>query len=172
MGKEMPYTDHFLHADDVISHLDSIVPAITDPLLIPKYVGFVSVAAVTVYELAIKDIFIEFARKKHKVLGHFTEAYFDRINGRIKLQIIKDDYIGKFGSKYQARFNRYIEKRSKEYFLANHREIKNSYANLITWRNEFAHEGIINSTTTYPEVIQAYEDGKEVIHCLAASMTR
>ena len=168
----MAYTDHFLHADDIVAHLDGIVPAITDPLLIRKYVGFVAVSAVTVYELAIKEIFIEFARKKHKVLGHFTEAYFDRINGRIKLQIIKDDYIGKFGIRYQTRFSKNITKRSKEYFSVNHREIRNSYANLITWRNEFAHEGIINSTATYTEVIQAYEDGKEVIHCLAESMTR
>ncbi|MCF6210719.1 MAG: hypothetical protein L3K24_08645 [Gammaproteobacteria bacterium] len=168
----MTYTDHFLHADDVIAHLNSIVPSITDPLLLPKYVGFVSVAAVTVYELAMKDIFIDFARKKHKVLGNFTEAYFDRINGRIKLKIIKEDYIGKFGRKYQIKFQKNIEKKSKEYLQINHRDIRSSYANLITWRNEFAHEGIINSTTTYDEVIKAYEDGKEVIHCLAESMTR
>lgn len=168
----MAYNDHFLHADEVISHLNGIVPTITDPLLIPKYVGFVSIVAVTVYELAIKDIFIEFARNKHKVLGHFTKVYFDRINGRIRLKTIKDEYIGKFGSRYQIRFQKKIQKRSKTYLSINHREITNSYANLITWRNEFAHEGMINSTTTYGEVIQAYGDGKEVIHCLAESMTR
>lgn len=168
----MAYSDHFLHADDVIAHLNGIVPTITNPLLMPKYVGFVSVAAVTVYELAVKNIFIDFARKKHKVLGHFTEAYFERINGRIKLKIIKNDYIAKFGSKYQVRFQKNIEKRSQEYFQLNHRDIRNSFSNLITWRNEFAHEGSINSTTTYNEVTLAYEDGKEVIHCLAASMTR
>ena len=168
----MAYSDHFLHADDVVRHLNQIVPTIANPLLTAKYVGFVSVAAVTVYELAVKDIFIEFARRKHKLLGNFTEVYFDRINGRIKLQVITDDYIGKFGTKYQIRFRQNIEKKSKEYLQQNHRDIKSSYANIITWRNDFAHEGRVNSTTTYNEVIQAYEDGKEVIHCLAASMVR
>ena len=168
----MTYSDHFIHADDVVAHLNGIVPAITNPLLTPKYVGFVSVAAVTVYELAVKDIFIEFAQKKHKLLGHFTESYFERINGRIKLDVIKRDYIGKFGSKYQTRFQKNIEKTSKVYFDLHHRDVRNSYANLITWRNDFAHEGKINSMTTYNEVIQAYEDGKQVIHCLANSMTR
>lgn len=168
----MAYTDHFLHADDVVAHLNTIVPAITDPLLTAKYVGFVSIAAVTVFELALKEIFIEFAKKKHKLLGNFTEAYFDRINGRIKLQIITDDYICKFGNKYQKRFRQIVEKRSKEYLIQHRRDIKSSYGNIITWRNDFAHEGRINSTTTYDEVIQAYEDGKEIIHCLAASMTR
>ena len=52
----MPYLDHFQHADDVVTHLNSVVPTIPDPLLRAKYVGFVSVAAVTVYELAIKEI--------------------------------------------------------------------------------------------------------------------
>ncbi len=168
----MAYFDHFAQADDIISHLNTIVPTVSNPLLVPKYVGFVSVSAVTVYELAIKEIFIEFARKKHNVFGHFTESFFDRINGRIKLRIVKKDYVGKFGIKYKKRFQRKIEQKSKEYFQLNHRDIQNSYANLITWRNEFAHEGIINTTTTYNEVTQAYEDGKEIIHCLAASMKR
>ena len=168
----MAYTDHFLHADDVVAHLNTIVPTITNPLLTAKYVGFVSIAAVTVFELALKEILIEFARKKHKLLGNFTEAYFDRINGRIKLQIIIDDYICKFGKKYKNRFCQNVEKRAREYLILHHRDIKSSYGNIITWRNDFAHEGRINSTTTYHEVIQAYEDGKEIIHCLAASMTR
>ena len=168
----MAYSDHFIHADDIVNHLNIFVPTISDPLLTAKYVGFVSIAAVTVYELAVKDIFIEFARKKHKLLGNFTEVYFDRINGRIKLKSITDDYIAKFGKKYQIRFNKNIEELSTNYFQTNHRDIKSSYENLITWRNDFAHEGHINSTTTYKEVIQAYEDGKQVIHCLAASMTR
>ena len=168
----MAYIDHFQHADDVVNHLNTIVPAITDPLLKAKYVGFVSVVAVTVYEMAIKDIFIEFANKKHKVLGNITESYFDRINGRIKLSIIKDDYIKRFGINYKTRFQKKLEQRSKQYFNTNHRDIQNSYANLIIWRNEFAHQGKINTTATYGEVTQAYEDGKEVIHCLASCMTR
>lgn len=168
----MPYTDHFEHANSVVTHLNGIVPNITDPLLRAKYLGFVSVVAVTVYELAIKTIFIEFAKRKHKVFGNFTESYFDRINGRIKIKIIKDEYVKRFGTKYLSRFQKYLDTKTNEYFQTHHRDIKNSYTNLITWRNDFAHEGRINTTATYNEVVQAYEDGKEVIHCLAASMKR
>lgn len=168
----MAYTDHFQHADDIVAHLNGIVPTIVDPLLKAKYVGLVSVAAVTVYELAVKEIFIEFANNKHKVLGCFTEAFFDKINGRIKIKVINDDYIAKFGKKYQQKFKKNLELTAKLYFKNNHRDIKNSYTNLITWRNDFAHEGRINGTTTYPEVVQAYQDGKEVIRCLALSMNR
>ncbi len=168
----MSYVDHFQHADDVITHLDTVMPSITDSLLQAKYVGFVSVAAVTVYEQAVKEIFINFSQRKHKVLGNFTEAYFHRINGKIKINVIRDEYISKFGDKYQKRFKRKLGKASKSYLVTNKRDLANSYANLITWRNDFAHEGKINSITTYREVVQAYEDGKEVIHCLAETMTR
>jgi len=168
----MAYSDHFKHADDVIAHLDSVVPSISDPLLKAKYSGFVAIAAVTVFELAVKEIFIEFAKKKHKILGNFTENYFDRINGRIKVQVIQNDYIMKFGNKYNLRFKKRLEKSQKNYLALHHRDIRSAYGNLVTWRNDFAHEGRINTTATYDEVVQAYNDGKEIIHCLAMSMTR
>ncbi len=168
----MSYTDHFQHADDVISHLDTVMPTISDPLLTAKYIGFVSVAAVTVYEQALKEILIDFAKKKHKVLGNFTEAYFYRINGKIKIKVILEEYIAKFGENYQKRFKKNLDRAAKSYLAAHRRDMKSSYANLITWRNDFAHEGRMNSTTTYSEVVQAYKDGKEVIHCLAQTMTR
>ena len=113
-----------------------------------------------------------FGTKKHKVLGAFTESYFKRINGRIKIQVIKDDYIKRFGGRYKKRFEKNIEKISKEYLLNNKRDIKSSYGNLITWRNDFAHEGKLSTTATYQEVVQSYVDGKEIIHCLAKTMRR
>ena len=68
----MAYTDHFQLADDVISHLNTVIGGISDPFIASRYVGFVAVASVTVYELAIKEIFIDFGERKHKVLGEFT----------------------------------------------------------------------------------------------------
>jgi hypothetical protein len=168
----MAYHIHFQHADDVVAHLNTIIPGLTDPLLQSKYVGLMAVAAITVYELAIKTIFIDFGKKKHKVLGSFTENYFNRINGRITLKNIKDDYVIKFGNKYLHRFEKTIDQKAKQYLSIHRRDIRSSYANLIIWRNDFAHEGRFNTTATYQEVVQSYEDGKEIIHCLAQTMNR
>lgn len=168
----MAYDQHFKHADDIIAHLNIIVPGIQDNLLKAKYVGFVAVASVTVYEIAIKEIFISFARNKHKVLGTYAESHFNRINGKIAIKVIKDDYIKRFGQKYLDKFDEKLNKIARDYFSANGRDIKNSYSNLITWRNDFAHAGNINATATYQEAVQAYADGKEVIRCLAETMVR
>jgi len=168
----MAYQDHFKLADDMISHLDSVVGGITDSFVTSRYVGFVAVAAVTVYELAIKEIFFEFALKKHKVFGDFVYKYFERISGRIRLAIIKDEYIKKFGDKYLERFNKKIEKMDKKSIREKNGSIISAYNNIIVWRNEFAHAGKIPSTATYEEVTKAYSYGKAIIDCLAETMQR
>jgi RiboL-PSP-HEPN len=168
----MPYTQHFQLADDYLNHLDQVINGIADPFIKTRYTGFLAVTSVTVYELAIKDIFIDFAKNKHKVLGSFTSAYFDRINGRIKVDVIQKDYVTKFGEKYVKRFKKRLERREKEVLQAEGASMRGAYANLITWRNDFAHEGRIPLNATYEEVKKSYQLGKHVIDCLAGCMTR
>ncbi|HMH45130.1 MAG TPA: HEPN domain-containing protein [Pyrinomonadaceae bacterium] len=168
----MAYDDHFRLADDYISRLDMVMGGIADPFMKSRYTGFLAVSAVTVYELALKTIFQEFAEGKHKVLAVFSSAYFRRINGRIRIEVIRKEYTKRFGDKYSNRFDKKL-KDCERRTLQSHREsVKSSYENIITWRNEFAHEGIIPATPTYDEVKKAYTFGKEVIHCLAQSMKR
>jgi RiboL-PSP-HEPN len=168
----MTYDLHFKHADDVIAHLNSVVPQLQDPLLESKYVGLVTIAAVTVYELAIKEIFCDFAQRKHIVFGTFIKAYFDRINGKIKRKVIEDEYLSKFGEKYVERFRKNLNQASISHLSSNGRDVHSAYANLITWRNAFAHEGTFSTTATYTEAVQSYEDGKIVIRCLAKALKR
>lgn len=168
----MAYSANFQHADDIVANLNTFVPALPDPLLKVKYIGFVAVASVTVYEMAIKSIFIDFANKKHKVLGNFAESIFDRINGRIKITEIRDVYIIRFGEIYQKRFDKKVEQCTENYLRTQGRDVKSSYTNVINWRNDFAHEGRINTNATYADVVQAYQDGKEIIRCLAEAMVR
>jgi len=168
----MPYTDHFQLADDYVAHLDVVIGAISDPFIKSRYSGFLAVSAVTVYELAIKSVFIEFASHKHKILGSFTSSYFDRINGRIRVQIVRDEYIKKFGEKYVRRFRKGLDKCEKEILRTDGESVTSCYENVITWRNDFAHQGLIPATATYEEVKKAYTFGKQVIHCLATTMHR
>tara|TARA_R110002051_G_scaffold208187_1_gene274132 strand:+ start:62 stop:568 length:507 start_codon:yes stop_codon:yes gene_type:complete len=168
----MAYTSHFEIADDMINHLNSIIGGTSDEFMSSRYIGFVSISAVTVYELALKEIFIEFAQKKHNVFGTYAESHFDRINGRIKTSQIKDDYVKKFGTRYLRRYQRKIQE-TEDSFLRSHRKsVLSSYNNLITWRNDFAHEGHIPNTVTFSEVVNSYNLGKEVIRCVAETMVR
>ncbi len=166
----MSYMDRFKHADDIITHLDAIVPSLTDNALKAKYAGLLAVAGVTVYELAIKDIFFEFADKKHAVLGVSTRVRFERINGQIKLEDLMGKHIHFFGEKYETKFRKKIEDIEIKTLKAKRVSVKSSYKNLIVWRHNFAHSASIMNT--YEEVKDAYFIGQEVIHCLNETMKR
>jgi hypothetical protein len=99
----MSYNDRFQSTDDLINHLTVFVPTLPDEQIKSNYAGFLSASAVTVYELAIKDIFIEFAEKKNPLFGTFVGKYFDQINGHIKIDDVKR-YIKSFGEKYLKNF--------------------------------------------------------------------
>lgn len=166
------YRDHFKLVDDSLASLDSILSNVTDPFFRSRLTGLVAVGAVTAYELAIKTILTEFARKKHTVFGSFIENHYDRLNGRITLAELRGKHIKRFGEKYARRFEKLLKASEDTVFQAEHKSVQSSYSNIITWRNEFAHAGQIPQNATYEEVRKAYELGKEVIRCLADSMKR
>lgn len=168
----MAYSDHFKLTDDLVAHLDPILLGLNDPFIESRYTGFLSLSAVTVYELAIKEIFREFAKRKHKVLEHFTVLYFERINGRIKVPDIKREYVKKYGTQYIARFEKQLESCEHRFLKDQGVSVSTAYGNLVTWRNGFAHEGQLPGNATYGEARKSYELGKEVIHCLARAMRR
>jgi hypothetical protein len=168
----MPYANQFAHADAVMADLTRFVPTLVDPQLRQKYIGFAAVAAVTVYELAIKDIFVEFAATKHQVFEEFVKNSFSRLNGKIKPSMIKDEYVPQFGPKYAEKYKKVLKSGHTAYLRQHRRDFLNSYNNLVTWRHNFVHLGQLPTTVTFPEVLQAYNDGKQLIHCLSACMRR
>lgn len=166
----MAYQDRFITTDNLIAHLSPIVTGITDTSIKSNYAGFLSVSAVTVYELAIKDIFTEFASKKNTVFGEFIEKHFASINGRIKLDDLKGQHIKPFGTKYLEKFERKLTLRERIIFTTMRKNVRSDYSNLIICRHKYVHAG--NPTLTFQEVLDNYETGKEVVHSLYETMQR
>lgn len=168
----MGYEDRFALVEDYLAHIDPMMSSVADPFVQGRYIGFITTSAVTAYELAIKDIFYAFADKKHVVLGDVTRARFYRLNGRIKLDDLKKDHIKMFGNKYLQKFIKILEKVDKIYLREHNKSPKAAYTNIITWRNQFVHEGTVPNTTNYNEMKAQYEAGKQIIHCLNSTMCR
>ena len=168
----MPYSDRFALVEDYLAHVDPMMDAIEDPFVKARYTGFIAISAVTAYELAIKDIFYTFADKKHLVLGEVIRAKFLRLNGKIKLEDLKKEHVKMFGDKYLNRFKSNLEKMENAYVRTHNKSPKTAYTNVITWRNQFVHEGTLPNTTNYAEIKDQYTAGKEVVHCLSKSMVR
>lgn len=166
----MIYHNRFVSTDNLITHLNPYVNTITDAAIKANYAGFLSVNAVTVYELAIKDIFIEFAQKKNIVFGSFIEKYFSSINGRIKISDLKGQHIQQFGEKYLIKFEKKLLARERIVFNASRKNVRSDYSNLIICRHKYVHGGF--PTLTFQEVLDSYNIGKEVIHSLYETMRR
>lgn len=166
----MAYQDRFIATDNLIAHLTPIVSGITDAAIQANYAGFLSVSAVTVYELAIKDIFAEFASKKNVVFGDFVVKHFSGINGRIKLDDLKGQHIKPFGVKYLDKFEKKLKARETAVFAVSAKNVRSDYSNLILCRHKYVHAG--NPSLTFQEVLDNYHTGKEVIHSLYEAMKR
>lgn len=166
----MSYLSHFTSADRAIAHIAGVVSTTTDPDLLGQYAGFAAVSAITVYELAIGTIFIDYATRRHKVFGHFVEAYFEKINGRIKLPDLRGQHLGRFGDRFVKRFDKLLAAEELRVNRITRESVKESYSNLIQWRHEFAHDGRVPTNATFQEVSRSYQCGKGVLSCLATTL--
>jgi hypothetical protein len=156
--------------DDVATHLDKVVAAV-DPFTKSRYVGFYSVSAAAVVELALKEIIISFATSENPIFGGYVEAKYEKINGRVKLPHIAEDHLGPLGDKYQKRFERLLGRVERIELRRGRYSVKSSYANLLNCRHKFAHEGSIPAYSTYDEVKKGFEAGKIVLACLAKALS-
>lgn len=163
---------HFTNSDVLIAHLRGVVPKLPDPLLRQNYTGLLCVIGVASYELCIKEIFCSFGARKHRTFGSFVDAYFDRINGRIRLKHIREEYLDRFGEKYRNRFDQLLDAEEKTTLRNMGKSVRSCYSNLITWRHQFAHEGQLPNNATFDEAVESFEVGKRVIRTLQASMVR
>lgn len=85
----MAYDSHFILADDMINHLNSIVGGTTDPFMSSRYVGFVSVSAVTVYELALKEILSILLKINITYSVHIQKAILIELMAELDTTILK-----------------------------------------------------------------------------------
>ncbi len=131
--------------------------------------GFLSVAYAAAFEECIKEIIKQFAKRQHILLHRVIEQKFDRINGRIKIDVIKDDYLKQFGEEYKKRFEAKIKLLEDHSLVSLGQSALSSYANIINWRHAFAHA--LERQTTIDEVQKAYPLAKKILHALDESLS-
>ena len=160
------YQDKFNFAEDIIVHLDELVDNDPDDYIKSRYVGILVFTGVTAYELALKDIIISFSKNKNVVLGNFIETKINNNTFRLRKDDIRGDYLKPFGLVYDNKFKNL----SARYESVINTKLKASmfeaYNNMISWRNDFAHDGLPPPNATYEEARAAYFIGKYLIRCV------
>jgi len=157
----------FSDSDSFIKHIKDTSSNINDDFVTSRYVGFIAVSAVTIYEVNVRQLLMEFANKTHPMLGNFASNTFDKLNARISRDEIKK-YLKYFGEEYSDRFKEIIDEKENEREIEG--SVKSSYANLLTWRHQFVHAGTLPNQATFQESFKAYELGKEVVYALSEAL--
>ena len=155
-----------------MERLDFAVGALDGDFYKSRFTGYVAVSAVTAYEVNVRTSLIAFATRKHAVFGTFSASTFEKTNARVKLDMLRKDYLGRMGEKYLSRFNKRLNKIEEVKLRETHKSIKTSYNNLILWRHTFVHDGVLPQYANYDEARSAYDLGKEVIQCFCESLYR
>lgn len=162
----MAYSDKFNDVDVLITGLSPIIPQLSSDLQ-SKIVGFLAVNAVTAFELAVKEILIDYANSRHSDFGYFITEYLHRLNGKIAIPDLKNE-IKKYGTQYPIAFETELQAKEREVRKNNNDEMRPCYQNLLTCRHSFVHSSRI--TLTISECIYNYKIGKNVIEALYNTM--
>lgn len=163
----MPHTDRVIPVDDLFQEFNSIVFGFSSDLQ-SKITGFMSVSAVTSYELAIKDILIDFASSRHAEFGNFIRKHLSRINGNIQIQQIKD-LIKSFDDNYSTKFENCLCDTESRLDVSQRYRMREDYKNLLTCRHKFVHGGHI--TLSFQECEASFNIGKNIINSLHTALT-
>jgi uncharacterized protein with HEPN domain len=161
----------FNNTDFFIEQIDINVKNTVDTQIKNRYIGFIAVTAITGYETAVRQIITDFAKSNHEILWNYVTSHLERLNAGISEEAIQERYLKRFGRKYSEAFKSNIQ-------VANNGVMKTernsnpsaAYRNLIQWRNQFVHTGIIPNTPTFEEAIKAYSLGKYIIVALEETL--
>lgn len=167
----MCYSDLFEISDTYIQHSESAVAHIADPIIISRYTGFAATNAVTMYELAIKRLLIRYCSLQHPLLGNVAENIFAKVNGKIKIEDIKKNFLSKIDHNLSLTFEAKIAEWEPIILVSSGKSIRNSYNNIIQWRHDFVHNGHPPAHATLRETIESYYAGKCIIECLNLALS-
>lgn len=155
--------DEILGRIDVLGkHIGDFVPANPNALEFrADLAGLMVVAIAAAYESCVKETLTRFADRKHESFGLFAQNNYSKLNSRISLADLYG-YARLFGNEIHNKFGELLEIRRNKLEVRIGRNITASYKQILSWRHDFAHAGVRN--TTVEEAIATHHLAKRVLY--------
>jgi hypothetical protein len=162
----MPRADldrHFSKINDLIAEIEDLVPSASYRAVQFRadLAGLLVVAMAATYETCVKEILCEYANKKHVDFGGFASRNYEKLNSRILVRDLKK-YCEMFDPIICSRFKAGLASRKKKVLDRVGKNIEVSYEQILSWRREFAHAGI--RQTTIEEAAATHRVGKRILY--------
>ena len=123
--------------------------------------GLLVVSIASTYETCVKEVLYEYASEQHVAFGDYTKRNYEKLNSKISVSDLKR-YCELFDPSIKDRFQRKLSQRKKSILERLGKNIETSYAQILSWRHEFAHAGSRN--TTIEEARKFHQLGKRVLY--------
>jgi hypothetical protein len=164
------YAPHLKRAEDLTANVLKFAPppGPEGDAFRADLAGLLAISYVAAFENCVKAIFVAFGTSTHPVLGTVTQYHFDKLSSKVHYDLISKKIL-QFGQDYKVAYNDFLNTQEEIILASSQVSMKSTYANILTWRHKFAHEGIM--LTTLEEITAAYPTAKCVIEALDRAMS-
>lgn len=125
--------------------------------------GLLIVNMCSTYETCVKEIIINFAERKHAAFGAFATKNYAKLNSRINVPDLYK-YAKLFDGELAEKFKENLRRKRARINQRTGKDICQSYEQILSWRHDFAHAGIHN--TTIEEALKFHNLGKRVLYIM------
>lgn len=129
--------------------------------------GLLVVLIAATYESCVKESIGTFASSCHKSFGEYADRSYSKISSRISISDLYK-YVRLFDSAAHTRFKLTLKSRQNQFESKFGVSIKDSYAQMLSWRHDFAHGGVRN--TTVEEAFETHQRAKHVLYCFEEAL--
>lgn len=155
---------HFGRIDSMISEITKFVPsdAIGAGEFRADLAGLLVVTMAATYESCVKETLVNYAHRHHIAFGNYAANNYAKLNSRVSPKDLFG-YTKMFDNAINVRFKDVFRKRKTEILTRTGRDIEKSYEQVLSWRHDFAHAGLRN--TTVEEAATTHKFAKRVLYC-------
>jgi hypothetical protein len=154
---------HFDRIDQLVNEMTLFVPSsmIGAGQFRADLAGLLVVSIAASYESCVKDILITYATGHHVAFGTFTLNNYKKLNSRIAVSDLHQ-YSSLFDDNVAIKFKDILADRKKRIDQRIGKNIETCYKQILSWRHDFAHAGIRN--TTIEEAMTTHRIAKRVLY--------
>jgi len=123
--------------------------------------GLLVVSIAASYEACVKEVLMSFAGRHHAQFENFTRNQYARLNSRISIPDLYN-YTKTFDNGVHVRFGQLMTDRKAAIQGRTGKDIAAAYKQLLSWRHDFAHANVRN--TTIEEALVTHRLAKRVLY--------
>lgn len=162
----MPRADldvHFDRIEKLVLEMEQFVPTAAKGVAAFRadLAGLLVVTIAASYESCVKETLISYAGRHHVAFANFATNNYKKLNSRITINDLHG-YTGTFDDNVSARFKALLDNRRRRIDVRIGKNIEKAYKQMLSWRHDFAHAGIRN--TTIEEAIVTHRLAKRVLY--------